>query len=107
VQRVGAIREQRGKAFAEIQPAAVELDQERDEVCCRTVFGLCGEVEMCQEILIGQIGQRAEGNGARDGVHPPSIPSSDPAVRLAAWWTIGPAIAFGSQLRDQRSPETV
>jgi hypothetical protein len=45
-------------------------------------FGLRGEVEVRQQILIRQIRQLAE-SGARDGVHPPSIPSSFSAVRVA------------------------
>jgi hypothetical protein len=48
VERIGAIREQRRKAFAEIQAAAVGLDQERDEVRRRPAFGLCGEVDLSE-----------------------------------------------------------
>ena len=78
MKRVRAVREQGRKAFTQIQAAAVELDQQRDEMRGCAAFGLRGQLEMCQQVLVRQPGE----SGARDSVDAPSIPSSFSSVRL-------------------------
>ena len=56
VQHLRAVGEERGAAFAEIQPARVKLCQQRDEPDRRVALAAGGDLDLRQKCLVRQMG---------------------------------------------------
>jgi hypothetical protein len=65
-----AVGEKGRAAFAEIQLARVELQEQRDEMSRRVAFVLSGAAHLCKQIVIGELIER------RDRIHDPFVASS-------------------------------
>lgn len=61
------VREQRRKAFAQIQPTRVELHQKRDQMRDGMPFRLDGALDVRQQVAIGELAESRR----RDGYHAP------------------------------------